>query len=73
MNPDFERVRKLSENSLNESYYTYDYFKYPVDTIYLSEIMLDLLKIYNTVSIQVSDRFYVFKCEYLESGGNKNG
>lgn len=52
---------------------TYDYFKYPVDTIFLSEIILDLLKIYNTVSIQVSDRSYVFKCEMLESGVNRNG
>lgn len=46
---------------------TYDYFRYPVDTIFLSEVMLDLLKIYNTVSIQVSGKFYCFRCEYLES------
>ena len=44
----------------------YDYIKLPPDTLHLSEFINDLLRIYNTVSIQKTADYYILQCERLE-------
>lgn len=44
----------------------YDYVRLPLDTLHLYGYINDLLKIYNTVSIQKTADYYILQCERLE-------
>ena len=50
---------------MNMSKYTY--LKFPLDSMYLAELLNALLMVYNTVSIQMSDNCYSLRLEEIET------